>query len=322
MNSTAKLPIERADFLRKLQNGTCAHAFIVEGPRGSGKYAFAEWCASALLCESKGHEPCGTCRSCKMIAGGHHPDLHCYGMGEKAVTVGEVREIIHDAGLVPVEGERSVFVLANAERMQAPAQNALLKVFEEPPRGVVIFLLTEARRALLPTVRSRGQSSSLSAMGDAALEQALRAKFPRLPADDLLEAVRVARGSFGEAVDFLSKEAAQTRAKAREWLHAAFETDKYRLTSLIAMPKYKREQAVAQTDAFLRLLFDLLLVKTGGKATLLSAEDAESFGSRATRRALAAMCEVTLESRERLEANGNVTAVMTNLACGLWSAAN
>ena len=215
-----------------------------------------------------------------------------------------------------------MFVLANAERMQAPAQNALLKVFEEPPRGVVIFLLTEARRALLPTVRSRGQAISLSALSDADLERALRAKFPRLSADELAEAVRVARGSLGEAMDFLSKEASQNRTKAREWLQAAFGTDKYRLVSLISMPKYKREQAIAQTDAFLRLLFDLLLVKTGGTAVLLSAEDAESFGGRATRRVLAAMCEVVIESRERLEANGNVTAVMTNLASGLWSAAN
>ncbi len=322
MDRTANLPPERADFLRRLQNGTCSHAFIVEGPKGSGKREFALWCAGALLCESEHQAPCGVCRSCKKVAKGHHPDLHLYGEGEKAITVGEVRNIIHETGLVPVDGERIVFVLANAQRMQAPAQNALLKVFEEPPNGVVIFLLTEARRALLPTVRSRGQAITLSALSDAEMERALRDRFLRLPADELAAAVRVARGSLGEAVDFLSKEAAQNRIKAREWLHAAFGNDKYRLVSLISMPKFKREQAIAQTDAFLRLLFDLLLIKTGARAVLLSEEDAAELGGRATRRALAAMCEVTLESRERLEANGNVTAVMTNLASGLWSAAN
>lgn len=322
MNLTANLSPERADFLRRLQNGTCSHAFIVEGPKGSGKRDFALWCASALLCESAGQAPCGMCRACKKLATGHHPDLHLYGEGEKAITVGEVREIIRETGLVPVDGERIVFVLSHAERMQAPAQNALLKVFEEPPRGVVIFLLTEARRALLPTVRSRGQAITLSALSDAELERTLRTRLPRVPAEDIATAVRVSRGSLGEAVDFLSKDAAQNRVKAREWLYGAFGNDKYRLVSLVAMPKVKREQAIALVDAFLRLLFDLLLVKTGAQAVLLSREDAEELSGKATRRALAAMCEITLESRERLETNGNVTAVMTALASGLWSALN
>ncbi len=322
MNTAAELSPERADFLRRLKNGTCSHAFIVDGAKGSGKRDFALWCAGALLCESAERAPCGVCRSCKKLATGHHPDLHLYGEGDKAITVGEVRGIIHETGLVPVDGERIVFVLNHAEKMQPPAQNALLKVFEEPPQGVVIFLLTEARRALLPTVRSRGQTITLSALSDAALERTLRVRQPRLGADELSAAVRVARGSLGEAMDFLSKDAAQCRAKAREWLHAAFGNDKYRLMSLVAMPKYKREQAIAQTDAFLRLLFDLLLIKTGAQAVLLSVEDAEELGGRATRRALAAMCESTIESRERLETNGNVTAVMTDLACALWSAAN
>lgn len=322
MDLTAKLSPERAEFLRRLKNGTCSHAFIVEGAKGSGKRDFALWCAGALLCESSAHAPCGVCRSCQKAAAGHHPDLHLYGEGEKAITVGEVREIIRETGMVPVDGERIVFVLSHAERMQAPAQNALLKVFEEPPAGVVIFLLTEARRALLPTVRSRGQSITLSALSDAELERTLRIRQPRLGADELSAAVRASHGSLGEAMDFLSKDATQNRIKAREWLYAAFGSDKYRLVSLVSMPKYKREQAIAQTDAFLRLLFDLLLIKTGARAVLLSPEDAEELGGRATKRALAAMCEITMESRERLEANGNVTAVMTNLASALWSAAN
>jgi hypothetical protein len=54
----------------------------------------------------------------------------------------------------------------------------------------------------------------------------------------------------------------------------------------------------------------------------LTEEQREFYGNRATKRAIAAMCDVTIACRESLESNGNVTAVMTRLATGLWSAAN
>lgn len=316
------LPAERREFLRRLQNGTCSHAFIVEGANGSGKRDFALWCASALLCESAGNQPCGVCRSCRKAAGGHHPDVHFYGDGEKAVTVGEVRALIRETGLVPADGDRSVYVLLGAQKMLAAAQNALLKVFEEPPPGVVIFLLTDSRRALLPTIRSRGQLIQMSNLPYAELEAKLRLLYPRASAGEIASALRASQGSLGEAADFLKKEAVQSREKAKEWLTAAFGGDKYRLVGLVAAPKYKREQAIVLLDAFLRVLFDLLLVKTGGQAVLLTESDADAYGVKATKRALSEMCEITIGCRENLESNGNVTAVMTRLATGLWSAAN
>lgn len=321
MEILQKLPPERADFLRRLQNGTCSHAFIVEGPKGSGKREFAMWCAGALLCEGESEKkPCGVCGSCRKVSGGHHPDVHLYGDGEKAVTVGEVRSLIRETGLVPADGDRSVYILAGAQKMQPAAQNALLKIFEEPPPGVVFFLLTDSRRALLPTVRSRGQSVQMSKLSNTELETRLRSMYPRACAGELSAALRVSHGSLGEAADFLKKEAVQNREKAKEWLAASFGGDKYRLISLIASPKYKREQALPLLDAFLRVLFDLLLVKTGGQAVLLT--EADAFGAKATKRALSEMCEIAISCRESLESNGNVTAVMTRLATGLWAAAN
>ena len=321
MDLAGTLAPERADFLRRLQNGTCSHGFIVEGPKGSGKKAFALWCASALLCESA-DKPCGVCRSCRKVQGRHHPDVHLYGGGDKAITVGQVRDLIKETGWIPTDGEKNVFILENAQKMQAPAQNALLKVFEEPPAGVVIFLLTDSRRGLLPTVRSRGQTVRLSPMEPRDMEAKLKLMFPRVSPGELSAAVAYSRGSLGEAEEFLKRDAVMRREAAAEWLTVALDGDKYRLIGLLTASKHKRDTLLPLLDSFLQLLFDLLLEKSGGQAVLLTEEQREFYGNRATKRAIAAMCDVTIACRESLESNGNVTAVMTRLATGLWSAAN
>ncbi len=318
------LPEQKA-FLRRLESGACSHAFIVEGPKGSGKLDFALWCTGALLCTggtAGGFRPCGHCEACRKVWAGFHPDVHLYGDGEKAVSVGDVRALIRETGLVPSDGERSIYLLCHGERMLPSAQNALLKVFEEPPPGVVLFLLTESRRALLPTVRSRGQVMVLSGLSDKELELRLRTTYPRASEGEIASAVRVSQGNLGEASDFLKKEAVQNREKAKEWLTVLFEGDKYRLLGLLAVPKTKRDALLPVVDVLLRLLTDLLLIKTGGETVLLSEQEAGALAAKATRRSLAVMCERAIVCRERLEANGNVTAVMTCLATDLWEAVN
>ena len=313
---------EQTAFAEKLENGAIPHALIVEGPRGCGKRAFALWCAQALLCTSPAHRPCGVCAGCKRVRNGFHPDLHLYGE-EETIGVGDVRELIRETGLVPIEGERSVYVLFHGEKMQPAAQNALLKIFEEPPAGVTILLLTESRRALLPTVRSRGQRITLSGLTDGQLRETLRHREPRTPAEELDAAVRVARGSLGEAADFLGKQARKQREIAREWLDALFSGDAYRLIGTVAasMSKEKRETLLSLLDVFLRMLFDLLLARSGGEPLLLEGPEARSLAQRTTRRALSRMCECTITCRDRLESNGNVTATLSCLASELYAIA-
>ena len=115
--------------------------------------------AAAMLCTSVGVRPCRVCRDCKKVFRAVHPDVlytePTGGAKTSAIKVDQIREIIATAHLVPSEGKSKVYVLRRADKMNPQAQNALLKLLEEPPRSASFILAAENAAALLPTVRSR-----------------------------------------------------------------------------------------------------------------------------------------------------------------------
>ena len=139
------------------------HAMILEGPAGSGKAELARWIAKAAVCTGEGERPCGRCSGCMKAAAGAHPGITIAGGGTAARSfhVDTVRQIRSDAYIKPNEAPLRVFLLEGAEAMSEQAQNALLKVFEEPPERVMFILTVTSAVKLLPTVRSRAQIFTL-----------------------------------------------------------------------------------------------------------------------------------------------------------------
>ena len=91
--------------------------------------------------------------------GRQHPDIAVYGGkgGSRSFHVEEVRQIRDSAAVMPNEAQAKVYILDGADHMTEQAQNALLKVLEEPPSYVIFLLTCGAASSLLPTVRSRAQ---------------------------------------------------------------------------------------------------------------------------------------------------------------------
>lgn len=130
-------------------------AVLLSGPDGSGKTDFAQTIAAALLCTGASPRPCGACASCHKVAHGTHPDLIVIDEGDGEIKVETARNIRDEAAILPNDGDRKVFIIHNADRMNLSAQNALLKVLEEPPRYVFFILLSSQPGVLLQTIRSR-----------------------------------------------------------------------------------------------------------------------------------------------------------------------
>jgi DNA polymerase-3 subunit delta' len=147
--------------------GSVPHAVLLVGPASSGKTTLAMDLAAALLCldPDPAARPCRRCRGCRLVASGNHPDLHRLAPEGPGGQVrigkatdpepGSIRHLIGELALLSVEGGARVAIVEQAHRINDDAQNALLKMLEEPPAGVTIVLCADEEECLLPTVRSR-----------------------------------------------------------------------------------------------------------------------------------------------------------------------
>ena len=163
--------------------GRAPHAVMFVGPGSTGKTTLALDLAAGLLCgdPDPGARPCRECRGCHQVASGNHPDLHRLapdGPGDQ-IRIGKagdpepgtVRHLINELALLPVEGGARVVIVEQAHRMNDDAQNALLKMLEEPPAGVTIVLCADDEECLLPTVRSRCARVRLGPVGGREIER-------------------------------------------------------------------------------------------------------------------------------------------------------
>lgn len=134
-----------------------SHAYIFNGPDGSGKSLVAKAFAQSLLCEKHEEKGCGVCPACRHVQSDSNPDLK-YIRHEKPNTIGvdDVREgLVNDIQLKPYNGLRKVYIIDEAEKLSPQAQNAILKTIEEPPEYSVIIFLTNNSEVFLPTIMSR-----------------------------------------------------------------------------------------------------------------------------------------------------------------------
>ena len=159
-----------------------------------------------MLCaDSGGERPCGHCAPCRKVSSGVHPDVTVIsGPGEgKPITVDQVRALRSDAYIRPNEGERKIYLLEQADRMNQSAQNAMLKLLEEGPAYAVFLLLAENGGGLLQTVRSRCEELDLVPVPPAEAERWLSVRFPDQDPAAVRRAALECQGLLGRGVELL-----------------------------------------------------------------------------------------------------------------------
>ena len=215
------------------------HAIMLDGAKGLGKHSVAMELSKAILC-NESQTYCGTCRSCEVYEAGAHTDFKVIKPKGKngAITIDTIRELGKDAFIKPVMSNRKVYILENAETMRSEAQNAFLKVLEEPPPYVVFIMLCESSKMLLDTIISRCTIFKLSAPQFTDAKKVLMAKMPDTDESELESVLSLTDNNIGKAESLILSEDGSVYQDVKKMLSLLSAHKSYEMLKLMAKYHY------------------------------------------------------------------------------------
>ncbi|NJM49968.1 MAG: DNA polymerase III subunit delta' [Sphingomonadales bacterium] len=202
-------------FAAAIQSGRLHHGWILAGPKGLGKAAFARNAAKMLV------DPAG--QYSDQIERGIHPDVITVERPPKDppkegeaidpdaekkrnIPIAEIRALQARMTTRPGLSDKRAVIIDAAEDMETSSANALLKSLEEPPAGTYFFLISHMSARLLPTIRSRCQTLRFDPLDAKQMEAALRGAMPDLDTESLLLLAQAGAGSPGQAIEYAGLE--------------------------------------------------------------------------------------------------------------------
>lgn len=183
-----------------LRSGTLPQASIFSGPDGIGKKTSALLLASLINCKAPtGQDLCGHCSSCIKAQNGNHPDIRLYQSegASDSIKIEAMREMSREAQYRPFEGRLRFFIIDEADKLNLPAANSILKTLEEPPPTSRLILVSSAPQRLPDTIRSRCQTFRFRPLSRAQVAKALQG---RGFGEESSQRAAFAEGSLGAAL--------------------------------------------------------------------------------------------------------------------------
>lgn len=302
-----------------IESGRLPHGFVIHGETGLGKKTIARYIAKTLLCEKRQSRPCGKCRSCINVTKGIHSDLIIPEQSGKLMTytVETCRKICADAIIKPNDSDKKIYLFADADNIQIPAQNSLLKVIEEPPEFVYFIFTVKSRDSFLPTILSR--VISLAASPCSRDECAAALAFKGFDSNQISKALSIFGGNIGMSVKYLENEDLQTIASlTKKATDSIINRDAYSLLVTLSSDILKdRKNAVTFLEMLDRVIRDAAVVQISGseecigccpKASMLLSERISAASAEKIHNAIA-------EAADDFRANVNSSLIMSGL-CG------
>ena len=286
-----------ADVERELDTGHAAHAYLVFGPSRAGKGFFALHLAHLLAGFSDAEA--GESVDLKVLA---------------APGIEDVRDLAAFFAIGPAISERRLAVIEDVDAVSVPAQNALLKTLEEPPRASALVLTASNGRRLLPTIASRCRRLSIGALPVDVLATGL-SEVAGCPLEEARATARSSHGLRGWAAALLATPDWASEQKKR--LAAVSGLARASLDQRFAWAKEVTDaESARQWLAIIEEWWrDVLMVALGEPQRCLHRDFLEELqaDARAGTAACLSFLEHVLAAREALEHQARLTLVIENL---------
>lgn len=319
-----------ASLAASIRNGRLSHAYIILGPRGSGKHTLAYSVAAAVSCMNKDSSiPCSRCDSCRKILNRASADVSLIGIPKDKSSVGvdEIREQIkNDIITYPNDGDHKFYIIEDAHKMTPAAQNALLLTLEEPPEYAFFFLLCESTEAILETVKSRAPIIRMDKPDASSITDYLRQSSPSAKSfidnypDEFAQLLQSADGNIGIINELISGKGKERLLKNRNLAQAVVSSVSEgnllkRFSELLSEFSQKREELILQLDQIILAARDLILLKKSDAPRLVFFTDsarAEELSLSLSLKKITLLIEETENAKDSLAKNSNVRLTLMN----------
>ena len=310
---------EQLSFL--LSSSHFPHAIILEGEDGLGKRTLARELAAYLVCRSEGEKPCYECAQCIKAQKGVHPDIfeHSAAGGARSFHVEVIRDVIKDVYMSPNEAEYKIYILGNAHCMSESAQNALLKVLEEPPAYAVFILTAASKSMLLETVLSRAVTISLSGVDAKLGAELITQNNPDIDFDSAYEAVSAFGGNIGKAAESLEGGKMERITQlVNSVVQALFADSEYEMLKAVSELGTQRREISVVLNLLKTVFRDALTQRDvlSGQADIV-----QQLSQGFTKARLMALCEAAQSLIDMADKNANSALLATRISYELMRAA-
>lgn len=260
---------------KALKQKKLSNSLLFAGPEGIGKKETALVVAKALNCLKKSADACEECPHCRAINNGNFPDVMVLSPAKEVLKIDQMRLLKDTAYLKPMVGQKRVFIVAEAEKMNDEASNSLLKVLEEPPAFSQIILVTSNPFRIIHTIKSRCQLFMFSPIAKDEIRKALELKGYREDKARILSLL--VSGNLKQALTLEWDEVQILREQAWHLFLAFLKEEKIsphleQFSSLRMVMKEELEDVFRILSSFCR---DVILIKEGADSELLLNPDFE-----------------------------------------------
>ena len=275
-----------------VENNRVQHAYLLSGPRGTGKTTAARILAKVLNCtDPQEGEPCCACDSCVAMEAGTSFDLHELDAASNN-KVDDMRDLLSKVAL-GTPGRTKVYLLDEVHMLTSGAENALLKTLEEPPEHVVFVLATTEPHKVVETIRSRAQHLELKLLPVEDLESLVADVVADadlgVDAEGMAHAVRAGRGSARDTLSALDRVVAggmtTDDTTVEELLTALAQSDTAKALGALGSGISQGREPRVLGESLLAALRDAFLVAMGVPSEQLADADrarAETFVNQVT----------------------------------------